>query len=63
MTREEALDKIEKYDGEFPFDNIDLIMEYLGITVDEIIATIRKFTNYHHERIEGIIQELEKKKK
>lgn len=63
MTREEALDKIDKYDGEFPFDNIDLIMKYLGITIDEIIATIRKFTNYHHERIEGFIQELEKKKK
>ena len=61
MTREEALEKIEKYDGEFPFDNIELIMKYLGITVEELIATIRKFTNHHHERIEGYIQELEKR--
>jgi N-acetyl sugar amidotransferase len=45
MTRDEALDLARKYDGEFPEQNLDEVLEYLDITKDEFIAIVDRHRN------------------
>lgn len=45
MSREEALDAVRKYDGEFPSKYIDEALEYLGLTLPEFNDIVDRHRN------------------
>jgi len=40
MSRKQAFEYIELFDGEFPVSSIDAIGSYLNMTTEEVVATI-----------------------
>jgi hypothetical protein len=40
MTRAEGLELAQKYDGEFPDEHLDAMLDYLSMDRDELVATI-----------------------
>jgi N-acetyl sugar amidotransferase len=40
MTRDEGLEQARLYDGEFPEEHLDAMLEYLSMDRDELVATI-----------------------
>ena len=45
MTRQEALDLVNKLDGKYPHYGVEMFREYSGLTIEEIDYYIDKFTN------------------
>tara|TARA_B100000989_G_scaffold287551_1_gene257279 strand:- start:787 stop:1170 length:384 start_codon:yes stop_codon:yes gene_type:complete len=45
LTRSEAIDFVTKYDGEFPDDQIDKVLEYLNCSLLEFNENIDKHRN------------------
>ena len=45
LTREEGLEFVRKYDGEFPNDHMTEVMQYLDITSDEFYEIVNKHRN------------------
>ncbi len=45
MTREEAIAFAQKFDGEFPDQNLDEVLEYLNLTKDEFYVIVDKHRN------------------
>ena len=45
FTREEGLDLAKKYDGEFPKENLNLVLEYLDISESSFYEIINKHRN------------------
>lgn len=45
MTYEEGLNYAKKYDGEFPVEYLDDVLEYLDLTYDEFIQVVDKHRN------------------
>ena len=45
ISREEAEEKVSKYDGEFPDENIDEILEYLNCNLIELNENIDRHRN------------------
>ena len=45
LTRDEAIEIIRKYDGEFPSKNLKEVLEYLGLTEIELHKIIDKHRN------------------
>ena len=45
LTRDEAIDLVEKYDGKYPHYGVDSFIEYSGLTKIEIDNVIDSFTN------------------
>src|SRR5262249_52988530 len=43
ITREEAIALVRKYDGEFPQEHLSDVLEYTGLTEDELFAAIDSF--------------------
>ena len=40
LTREAGLEHVRAYDGEFPSEHLDAMLDYLAMTRDELLATI-----------------------
>ena len=53
MTRDEALALARRYDHEFPEEHIDDVLEYLGMSREELDATIDLHRNSELWRREG----------
>ena len=53
ISREEAKEKVSKYDGEFPDENIDEILEYLNCNLIELNENIDRHRNKEIWKIEG----------
>ena len=45
MKRDEALNLCNKYDGEFPSDNLEEVINYLDLSKDEFLSIIDKHRN------------------
>jgi tRNA(Ile)-lysidine synthase TilS/MesJ len=45
LSREEAIDLVKKYDGEFPSRNIDEVLKYLNISKFEFEEIVNKHRN------------------
>ena len=45
MTREEGLEACRKYDHEFPLQDLDQVLEYLGMSMEEFTQTVDKHRN------------------
>ncbi|HDZ17313.1 hypothetical protein LCGC14_0985700 [marine sediment metagenome] len=43
ITREQAIKHVKKYDGEFPWQTFDKLLDYLMLTEDEFWSTVAKF--------------------
>lgn len=57
ITREEAVTLIRKYDGEFPVEHLDEMIDYTGLTKDEIFSVIDSFRSPNlWEKRDGIWQ-------
>ncbi len=47
ITREEAVELVRRYDGEFPEKELDIFLNYIGISVDEFWEAVDKFRLPH----------------
>ena len=45
LSKEEALDYVRQYDGEFPQDNINKVLDYLDIDLIEFNENVDKHRN------------------
>ena len=61
LEREQAQEQATQWDGVFPWKTYKRIMEYLMITPEQLIATIRKFAHYHLDRCEAVCRTIEEK--
>lgn len=43
ITRDHAIENVKKYDGEFPWQTFDKLLDYLLLTEDEFWSTVAKF--------------------
>ena len=55
MTREQAVNLVNLYDNSYPYDNIELYLDYYGMTKEEFDAVLDKYANTNlFEKIDGI---------
>jgi hypothetical protein len=47
ITREEAVELVRRYDGEFPEKELDIFLNYIDISVDEFWEAVDKFRLPH----------------
>ena len=45
LSREEGLRLVRKFDGELPYQHHDAVLEYLGLTTEEMVETIDRHRN------------------
>lgn len=61
MTREEALEIVKKYDGEYPERNLSEVIKYLNMTISEFTEIIDKHRNNEIWENKGNFWELKNK--
>lgn len=55
MSREQAIDMVNKYDGEYPKDNIQVFLDYYEMTKDEFDAVLDRHVNKNlFEKVDGM---------
>ena len=45
MTRAQALELAQRYDGEFPEEHLGAMLEYLGMSREELLSTVDRHRN------------------
>ena len=54
LTREEGIELVKKYDGEFPAKHLDTFLKYCGITIEELNSVLDSWRSEHlWEKING----------
>jgi hypothetical protein len=43
ITRDEGVELVRKYDGEFPSEHLDLFLDYMEMDIDELNTIFDKF--------------------
>lgn len=57
MTREQALNLVQMYDNAYPYELIDIYLEYYKMTKEEFDAVLDKYANRDlFEKVDGIWQ-------
>ena len=55
MTRKQALNLVRAYDSQYPYDFIDMYLEYYEMTKEEFDSVLDRFANKDlFEKVDGI---------
>ena len=61
IDREEGLELARKYDGKYPYYGVKNLMEYTGMSKDEIDTTFDRFTNkkiFKLNKKDGLVRDI-----